>query len=275
MSRLDDLPPDQRAVLQLLVRQGKSHAEIAQMLGISQHAVADRAQAALDALAGNAGAQGAETIAGPAGGRGGREPARSGAPATVRGERPPASPPPQGAPAQAPGPAARRAPAPRRAGALLLVGLAIAIVLAVVLIANGSGGGSHNASSGSTAKSTGKSGTPRVEGQLRLASPDPSSSAVGVVELLSQGSQHAFFVVAQNLPPSKGFFYAVWLYNSPSRAQVLGKAPTVTANGRLQAVGPLPANARSYRKMLITRETTEQPTRPGPIVLSGPFKATG
>ena len=50
MSRLDDLPPDQRAVLLLLVQQGKSHAEIADMLGIPQSAVRDRAFAPLEAL---------------------------------------------------------------------------------------------------------------------------------------------------------------------------------------------------------------------------------
>src|SRR5271166_3612947 len=51
MSRLDELPPDQRAALSLLLRQRKSYAEVAALLGIPEHAVHDRAQAALAVLA--------------------------------------------------------------------------------------------------------------------------------------------------------------------------------------------------------------------------------
>src|SRR5689334_11668053 len=51
MSRLDDLPADQRATLSLLLRQGKGYAEVAQLLQIGEHAVHDRAHAALAVLA--------------------------------------------------------------------------------------------------------------------------------------------------------------------------------------------------------------------------------
>ena len=51
MSRLDELPPDQRAALSLLLRQRKSYAEVAAMLGIDERAVHDRAHAALAVLA--------------------------------------------------------------------------------------------------------------------------------------------------------------------------------------------------------------------------------
>ena len=50
MSRIDDLKPDQRAALQLLLKQGRSYDEIAQMLRIETRAVRERARAALDAL---------------------------------------------------------------------------------------------------------------------------------------------------------------------------------------------------------------------------------
>jgi hypothetical protein len=51
MSRLDELPPDQRAALSLLLRQHKSYAEVATLLGIAERAVHDRAHAALAVLA--------------------------------------------------------------------------------------------------------------------------------------------------------------------------------------------------------------------------------
>jgi hypothetical protein len=51
MSRLDELPPDQRAALSLLLRQHKSYSEVSTMLGIAEQAVHDRAHAALAILA--------------------------------------------------------------------------------------------------------------------------------------------------------------------------------------------------------------------------------
>jgi hypothetical protein len=51
MSRLEELPPDQRAALSLLVRQRKGYAEVADMLRIPQRAVHDRVHAALAVLA--------------------------------------------------------------------------------------------------------------------------------------------------------------------------------------------------------------------------------
>jgi hypothetical protein len=50
MSPLDDLPADQRAVLQLVLRQGRSYADIATALRLDEDAVRGRAHQGLDAL---------------------------------------------------------------------------------------------------------------------------------------------------------------------------------------------------------------------------------
>src|SRR5918993_4276209 len=50
MARIDDLPADQRAALQLLLKQGRSYDEIAQLLRIDESSVRERARAALDNL---------------------------------------------------------------------------------------------------------------------------------------------------------------------------------------------------------------------------------
>lgn len=50
MSRIDDLPPDQRAALALLLRRRKSYHEVAAILGIEPAALHDRAHAALAIL---------------------------------------------------------------------------------------------------------------------------------------------------------------------------------------------------------------------------------
>jgi hypothetical protein len=50
MAQLDDLPADQRAALQLILRQGRSYDEIAGLLKMEPRAVRERARSALDAL---------------------------------------------------------------------------------------------------------------------------------------------------------------------------------------------------------------------------------
>ncbi|HWF75114.1 MAG TPA: sigma factor-like helix-turn-helix DNA-binding protein, partial [Solirubrobacteraceae bacterium] len=50
MSSLERLPPDQRAVLALVLQRGRTYDEIANLLAIDRAAVRDRALAALDAL---------------------------------------------------------------------------------------------------------------------------------------------------------------------------------------------------------------------------------
>src|SRR3954449_11096192 len=50
MARFDDLPADQKAVLQLVLRQGRTYGEIAGLLKISPAAVRDRALTALESV---------------------------------------------------------------------------------------------------------------------------------------------------------------------------------------------------------------------------------
>jgi hypothetical protein len=50
MASLDTLPPDQRAVLELVLRRGRSYDEIARLLSIDRAAVRERALAGFDAL---------------------------------------------------------------------------------------------------------------------------------------------------------------------------------------------------------------------------------
>ena len=173
-------------------------------------------------------------------------------------------------------------PSSRLGGALLLAAIAAAVIVAVILIAGAGGSGSHAGTTVASSSSAGKTSTtsktsttasgPTENARLTLTSPNPTSKATGVVEILSEGSQHAYYLAAAHLPPTRGFFYAVWLYNSPTSHEALNKSPTVGSNGKLQGGSLLPANAGRYHQILLTRETSERPTHPGPIVLSGSFK---
>lgn len=327
MSRLDDLPPDQRATLSLLLRSRKSYAEVAALLDIQERAVHDRAHAALAVLASRQArelpAERREELGDYLLGQRpgvaerlatrkyleGSPPARDWASALsdelapLAGDRLPAIP--EGAePATTPRAAGHETPStadaaapPRRprssapssrlGGALLLAAIVALVVVAVVLIAN-SGGGSGKQAAGATSGSTGtqtagsstssaSTGTQgakaKEEKRISLKSPNPSSKAVGVAEVLSEGKQYAFYLAAERLEPSKGkgFFYAVWLYNSPTSHEALSRSPEVGANGSLQGGALLPADAGKYRTMLLTRETSSRPTNPGPVVLRGSF----
>ena len=331
MSRLDELPPDQRAALSLLLRQRKSYGEVAGMLGLPERAVHDRAHAALAVLAP---AQAREL---PAERReeigdyllsqqtgvaerlrtrsyiGGSEPARAWAqalsdelsplaatplpdipaatapaPAT---HAPPVSPAPPapaspappapvadpgggpGAPDQHSHPASgSSAPSSRLGGALLLAAIVVAVVVTVILITTG-GSSKHHAKTTSSRASS-KSG-PTVGPQLPLTSPSPSSKSSGAVVVLSEKGKRAFYIEAQNLPSTRGFYYAIWLYNSPTNAKALSRSPAVGSNHKLAGGSALPANAGSYHEILLTRETESRPTHPGKIVLRGAFRVTG
>jgi Sigma-70, region 4 len=327
MSRLDELPPDQRAALSLLLGQRKSYAEVATLLAIQERAVHDRAHAALALLAPRQAreltAERREEIGdyllGQQPGVGDRlatraylsesEPARDWATA-LAGELAPLSSaalpeiPDPSAPAPAdhrprssggssawtraadavaartPGsfgerlPAARlgqQMPTSRRGGALLLALIAAAVIVVVILVTSG-GGGSHAAKSAATRSTAAKTTSgPAVTQKLTLTSPTPGSKTVGVMDILAEGSRRAFFIDAENLPESKGFFYALWLYNSPTSHRPLSASPPVGSNHRLQGGALLPSDAATYHTVLVTRETSKTPAQPGPVVLSGAF----
>ncbi|HWX97069.1 MAG TPA: sigma-70 region 4 domain-containing protein [Solirubrobacteraceae bacterium] len=320
MSRLDELPPDQRAALSLLLRQRKSYGEVATLLAIDERAVHDRAHAALALLAPRQAreleAERREAVGDYLLGQqpsvadrlatrtylAGSEPARQwaqaisdelsplapgplpeiptdGAGAAPAAEQPSA---PSAAPARAGAvagddpfaspehPLAQRLPSSRVGGALLLLAIAAAVIVAVVLITGGGGSHASKAASRSAAAAKTTSG-PALTQRLTLRSPSPGSKTVGVMDILVEGSRRAFFIDAENLPESKGFFYALWLYNSPTSHRPLSASPPVGSSHRLQGGALLPSDAASYHTVLLTRETSRTPAQPGPIVLSGPF----
>jgi hypothetical protein len=260
MTELDRLPPDQRAVLSLVLDRGKSYAEVAAMLSIPETAVRARAHTALDALA-RAGKTAPSAASAPS-------------PHPEATHTAPSAPPPRRRATTA----GRQLPSSRVGGALLLGAIAVAAIVAAIVLGSGgkgsSGAGTNTTSASPPRTSTAPaSGTAKINNRFALSAVEPESRAAGEAYVLSDGSRHAFYVAARNLPASTshGFFYAVWLYNSPSSSAPLGRAPAVGSNGRLEGGGPLPSNASDYAKLILTRETSTHATRPGPIVLSGSF----
>jgi hypothetical protein len=171
----------------------------------------------------------------------------------------------------------------------------VVVIIAAVIVITTSGGGKSNAttqsppttanrgsstgtsSTGTSSTSTASTSSLHIDNQLNLVPSQATSAAKGIVEIASEGREYAFYIIAEHLPPSSGFFYVAWLSNSRGQAKALGKAPPVTSNGRLQGAGKLPANANKYTELILTKETSEHATSPGEVVLESSFslKAKG
>ena len=325
MSRLDELPPDQRAALSLLLRQHKSYAEVATLLGIAERAVHDRAHAALAVLAPRrareltperrleigdyllgqqpgvaerlrtrtylsssepARAWAAEIAAqlAPLAGAGLPEipPATEPAAAEAAAERvgdlsSAASASASAATATAgAGGSAGAAPSSQRSsrlgGAVLLAVLVVAVVVVVVLVTGGSSNSNKSSTSTSKATTSASKTGPTIDNSISLKPPHGARSAsIGVVYVLSEGAKQAFFIEAQHIPEAKGFYYAVWLYNSHTSSLPLSKTTDVGSTHKLAGGSTLPSNSGDFREILLTQETKPKPTRPGHIVLRGAF----
>lgn len=302
MARVDQLPADQKAVLQLLLKQGKTYDELATMLRLDGTGVRDRALDALDALgpddtAGLASerqdevsdyllgqqsaSQRAATRSFLEGSAAGRAWARvvAGELRALAGDALPDIPA-EGAEvdeafdALSARKAARedRDKSSRLGGFLVLGGLGIALAVGLVLLL---GGGDDDDSpdrpATTAAQTTGT--TPTVDAQINLTAAVQGSKALGVAQVLSQGGQRALAVTGQDLQPSAR--YVVWLYNSPSNAQFLGFAPPVGDDGRLSGLAPLPEDASKFKQLVVTKEKIDRPTKPGTIVLRGELTLTG
>jgi hypothetical protein len=210
---------------------------------------------------------------------------------------PPATPPP--APATADNAAAATAlgsppPEPseprssRLGGIILLAGGAIVVIAVVLVIVLSSGGSSSGHSSSADASvstttsttpaasgsaTTSASTTPSVVAQINLKPPTGGGKALGIAEVLQEGSKKGIAIVAQHMAPNSHKppnAYAVWIYNSASDAKLLGFVnPGVGKNGRLSTAGGLPSNAAHFHKLIVTLETKANPKAPGTIVLAG------
>ncbi len=243
-----------------------------------------------------AGARGAAESAGAASepARAGSEPAGAGAGAATSARAGSAAEAPSAAaaaagdePSQRPGRPGRqgragrtgRSPRPSsRLGGAVLLGLSAAVVVVVVLVLLLTGGSSKKHTSSTAAErttpTTTTSTTPvRPLAQVNLFPTASGSQAKGIALILTVGNALGVQIFATGVPANSHNAYAVWLYNSASSSQLVGfVSPDVGSTGQLQTQGKLPANASSYKQILVTLETQPHPKSPGQIVLSGTLK---
>jgi hypothetical protein len=304
MAPIDELPADQRAALQLLLKQGRTYDEIAQLLRIDESAVRERARAALDALGPDSvenlslerqdevadyllGQQSASQRAATREFLESSAPGRAWARAVagelreLAGDSLPEIPA-EGAEVEEAFDALQARTTHREkversskvGGAILLVALAAILLVAILLLTGAfSGGDDDEGGSARTTSTTSTQAQPQAEAQVNLTPPEGrGGNAAGVAQIVRQGDQRAVALVAQGLPAANARrFYAIWLYTSPSNAQFLGfpNPQPEGKEGRMETGFGLPENASNYRELIVTRETVEEPKRPGTIVLRG------
>lgn len=310
---VEGLPPDQRAVLEMVLGRGHSYDEIARLLKIDRAGVRQRALAALDALGpvtrvsperralitdyllGQLPPRVADEVRDHLGRFASERawarvvaselaPLSSAALPTIpAGDVEPESSTDARAPAAAQdvgsldgeGPAEPARPVSRLGGAILLGAVGAAIIAAILIfVVFGVGGTTAHkkpaaTKPAATTATTASTTSTKPLAQINLTSPS-HSKAVGIAEVIKAGNATGVVVVAQGLKANTSKnAYAIWLYNSPSSAYRLGYVkPGVTSSGRLQTAGRLPANASSYKQIVVALQQGPS-NKPGTTVLRG------
>ncbi len=307
MPGIERLPPDQRAVLQLLLKQGRSYDDLSSVLRMDADSVRDRAHLALETLGpdtdlpderldevsdyllgqqpASARAQTRDYLADSASGRAWAR--------VVAGELRPVAP--DGELPEIPADGeeveeafdALEARRERRqdvehssklGGILLLAGLGVALAVVIVLLISGGGeDGNGDEGNGEEAQPTQAEEEPQIVGQINLLPPEGGDSPLAVAQLLAADQGTAIRIVAQGLEPiTEDSVYALWLLAGEDDAQLLGfpEGQPTAEQPVLAAQDMLPPNVGEFESLVITQEeraevTEDAPSSPGEIVLEG------
>jgi Sigma-70, region 4/Anti-sigma-K factor rskA, C-terminal len=299
MATFDQLSPEQRAIVELVLRQGKTYNELADMLNLPEARVRELARDALVELAPVSvrgveedwrgqladyvlGQQSGPEATATKGHLRRSEAARSWArslldsldqfyengsvPAIPEGERRPR----RAAPAERE-PSARSGLAPvgdpvMRRRLLAAAGALLVLLLVVLVWPVGLLTGDDNSSSAD------QSGAASPSGQSRQTSTNGAPAGIAIV--VQRNGKKQLLVQAANLSPSgQSEGYYVWLYNSPDDAQSLGGQVT-DRQGNYQALGSFPADYQNYKYIDISRQqigNDPNVKHSGDSVLRGPM----
>jgi hypothetical protein len=182
----------------------------------------------------------------------------------------------------------------RLGGALLIAGLGIFVAALIVWLVTrgGDNGNKSNAKTPTTqttqttpSSSATPTGTPNYQeiGALKMTSATGGPATGKLAVFLDQASgKVAFNITATHVPQTaKGQAYGVWLTGG-SKSHFLGFAPPVGRDGKLAVSGPrtsdqtsLPSWLGGAKKIVVSIETQEGGSQPGPLLLEGDIaKAT-
>jgi len=299
MASLESLNDRQRAVLQLLLRQGKSYDDLAGMLNTDPAGVRGRARGAIAAIGADAseigedrrdeiadyllGQQTAsqraatrEYLAGSAAGRSWAH-AAAATLAPIGGTLPDIPAERQEVAAAPDRSFARQAESLRSSKLgtrLLFAGAGVVIAIVIILVTSLGGDDGSPAKTTPAALTTPKGDKIEVVAHATLGPPKGSKSKArgdAAIVHFPETDQYRFGLNATGLPPGRprGAAYGVWLYTSNDKKRFLGFPDmTVGKDGKLQTVSDLAPDTPTYGAVLLTRETADSPKQPGAIVLA-------
>ena len=293
MTEIDDLAADQRAVLQLLLKQGQTYEDLSGLLKIDAAAVRARAHAALDALGPDAGRRlaperraevsdyllGQQSAAARAATRdhlAASAAARAWARVVASALRPLATEPLPEIPDEVAGaavaedeprasaaePGAEPEPvrgvlasprSSRLGGALLLGGVGVLVVVVVILLISSGGGGGSKKDSSTVASTPTNQTTAQATPIAQINLRPPSGGRALGLAQVFAQSNRRLLIVAGQ-GLSQGA-YALWLYTSATKSRLLGFVPSrVGKDGRFVTQGVLPNDASSFQNLVVTSE---------------------
>jgi hypothetical protein len=148
-------------------------------------------------------------------------------------------------------------------------------VVLVLVLSGGNDNKKDNAKNAADTTSTTSSTQPQpqVRAQVNLTPPQdaPAKKALAIVQVVDLNGQEAINAVSQGLSSSTKAAYAIWVYNSPSQAKLIGGFDKKDNNGHLVYQGALPKgfDITGYNEILVTRETSGNPKQPGTVYLRG------
>ena len=305
VTEFDRLAPDQRAAVELVLRQGRSYGELSEMLGMPEETIRIRARSGVAALAPDlpAPARAGEIADWLLGQQAEAHAARTRElllsdpeaqrwTATVAvplrevpgGERVPSLPTGSEEPALNGRAEARvSAPAPARSsrlGGALLIAATVLVVGAVIAFVLIRGGDEEEPAAEATPAAT-ATATPAT-GQLQpgdvVMQGPTGTQALAVMRLVqTDENQVAFALVGQEIPPNEsGERYSLWFRKQDGSAQLVGDIERrVGENGQLTSSGPSEENLeefpqwfQEYDEVLVTQDE-KGAKEPGRVIVSG------
>lgn len=112
-----------------------------------------------------------------------------------------------------------------------------------------------------------------AEGTLRGVDGAAGSGQMGIIQYPAR-NLFKLIVAAKGLKAApEGSAYAVWLYTTRSDNAFVGFPKSkVNEQGELDVVADLSPETRTYREVLLTLERVDKPSKPGDVVLRGELK---
>lgn len=172
----------------------------------------------------------------------------------------------------------------RLGGALLLGGAALLVAAALIFVVfGGDDDDGEQAANGTPTATATAEATPQPAGQIPLRQPGGGDAQGQMTIFISQEGEVAFTIEGSDVPPpGEGEAYAMWLVGGEEPRRLGFITDENPEDGNIGVSGPQESDADEFpqwlseaRRVVVTRETTQDASEPGPVVLRGTIPRSG